>query len=125
MRDRRKNIRFKANETLFIVSPSRSYGRVNDISRGGMAFHYVNWNKDDCSDCSLDIMLLDGKKLAEALPFEVVSEKLTTENSSTPGQIVKKRRVRFSNLNPDQYSMVQQIIQEHTDDLVANGSNPN
>jgi c-di-GMP-binding flagellar brake protein YcgR len=110
--DRRRHPRYFTNEGVF-VNAARSFGRIVDISLGGMKFHYLNWDKSTEMEGELDIYL-NGEDILSKLPFKVVPGRQEEESRPDNKVILKPCRVQFKNLNNAQKKKLEHFILEQT-----------
>jgi len=119
--DQRKDTRFLAREGSIAVVRNRSsskFGIINDISRGGLAFHYL------VTDFELEE---DSRKLSElnivckpgGLPLSIGSCKIIKDNYIPPEYsfclgLMRKCSVQFGDMTPAQESRLEYFIKNFT-----------
>ena len=79
MSDRRTAPRFQAKEGAFVNAAS-NFGKIVNISQGGMAFNYINWDKETSDEGTMDIYL-NGQDILTNLPFQIMSENDVADSS--------------------------------------------
>jgi len=85
---------------------------VDDISLGGMAFHYFHWEERAKDTKTIDLVRQGGATLAQKIPYELVGEKITLKQFTFGFYKVKECRVQFSK-EVSKYSLnLQEILDE-------------
>ncbi len=74
--ERRKHQRFRAIEGAVILA-SNNFGNVINISKGGMAISYINWDNQKSANELMDVMLDGSKVVLHGFPFTVVPDSET------------------------------------------------
>ncbi len=114
--ERRQNKRFQANEGLFIVTePYTSvHGRIIDISKGGLAFQYIESRDRPDKRFKLSIFLKKHGFLIENVNVETVSDIEITYFSQITFLSLRRCGVRFVGLKKKQVLQLENIIEFHT-----------
>jgi hypothetical protein len=115
--DRRKHPRFKVNRRLVVTLKTESEAKlciITDISRGGLAFRYLNDGKQEvCQNntlCMLTLCEADGKVLIANIPARIVHDCQSPEELFF--SLVQMRRccAQFRAMSPEQRSKLDIII---------------
>ena len=115
-KEKRRYRRFLAKPGTFAVFCYNSLvpGRIIDISRGGMAFCYVDEVGNMNDMCELDILYGEDNFYLDKIPFETVSDCVITDGEK-PGEVsVGQRGIRFGNLSPNQRALLDHFIEKNT-----------
>lgn len=110
--ERRENKRYYTNEGTF-VNASKNFGRIVDISLGGMKFHYLNWVANTDLEGKLDIYL-NGEDILTDVHFVVLPDATTPKVKRTNKVTLKQCRVQFTQLNNTQKSKLEHFILHQT-----------
>jgi hypothetical protein len=115
--ERRTYRRFKVKHPAFVVfntQPTR-LGEILDISMNGLSFRYmvdseevVNQSRD------LDILFGDDDFYLDRLPFSTVSDRLSDNGLPFSTMIMRRRGVRFGDLNDHQRGKLEYFIENNT-----------
>ena len=117
--ERRKHRRFYAETGAAAVfrrpwPDASKLGQIIDISMDGLAFRYTASGERLHESHQLEIVWGDCSARCENIPFRVISE-LKTPNEAPLNTIgMKRARVQFGELRPDQISKLEYFIQNHT-----------
>ena len=117
--ERRKRRRFYAETGAAAVfrrpwPDASKLGQIIDISMDGLAFRYIARGEQVHGSYQLEIVWGDCSARCENIPFKVISE-LNTPNEAPLNSIEMRRgRVQFGKLRPDQISKLEYFIQNHT-----------
>lgn len=120
--DRRAHERFLArNGTIAAVisDTGLKLGVISDMSKGGLAFRYIEQNPQESlvatdMPCKVDILVNEENFYAEKLPCTVVAENaLPPENLYIPLPM-KKCRIRFGELTANQMSQIDHFLDNFT-----------
>jgi len=73
--EQRKHKRFNVQKSVFAAfrPPSVKIGPIIDISRGGLAFRYINGEEPSNESSELDILIDDNTFHIDKVPFETIS----------------------------------------------------
>ena len=74
--ERRKHKRFRSKEGAYAVlsGPVSKMGQILDISRGGLAFRYIDIGDRPRETCVLDILREDNAFRLENVAFRIISD---------------------------------------------------
>lgn len=99
--ERRKNKRYKAKEGAYAaISPhSRKLGQIIDISIGGLSFKYIDNNEEKEDEPERSIFLSSLGYYVGELPFKTIEDYEITNSPSFSSMKLRKRRVKFAELN--------------------------
>lgn len=117
--ERRKHRRYEAKKGAFAaVRPlCAKIGRIIDISRSGLAFHYVDTDSQERASHELDIFLIGNRFRLNRMPIRIISDIAMPERSS-PGSLTMKRcGVQYGELSREQMVEVGYFIQHYTLDV--------
>jgi hypothetical protein len=89
-------------------------GQIIDISRGGLAFHYIVSGRDDKSSSELDILLAYYGLYMQRIQFKTVSDFQIPNKSPFSPIIMRRHGVQFGELTPHQASKLDNFIRQYT-----------
>jgi len=127
--DQRKNTRFIVREGSVAVVKykfSSKFGIINDISRRGLAFHYLvtdfELEEDSKDPCELNVVCNPG-----ALPLFIGPCKIIKDNYIPPEYsfclgLMRKCSVQFGDMTPDQKLRLEYFIENFTEGSVREPS---
>jgi hypothetical protein len=113
--EQRKHKRFRPQDGTYAIlrGPGKKLGQVVNISRGGLAFRYIDIGERPKRSFQLDISIEEDGFLLDSLSFETVSDFSTSKEfpfSSTP---IRRRGGQFKALNKNQISELEYFIQNY------------
>ena len=116
--ERRSHNRYKVKDGAFAVHreniSKRKFGKILDISNGGLSFSYFGTKKSSSGTFDLDILSLDTDFKLEKLQSKIISDYAIKEQTR-PGFIIKRRRgVQFEKLLKNQISKLKYFITHYT-----------
>ena len=116
--ERRKHKRFQVQDIAFAVLRGQAdqLGQIIDISRGGLAFHYIVSGKNVKRSFELDILLAYYGLYMEKIKFKTISDFQIPNKSPFSPIIMRRHSVKFGELAPNQVSMLEEFIREYTVD---------
>lgn len=102
--DRRKHKRHRVKDNSYAaISPhSKKFGKILNISRGGLVFEYFYNDELENSDHDQTIYLSSNGWFVENIPFKVIDDLEIANNLSFNLMKMRKQRVQFSNISPKQ-----------------------
>ncbi len=114
--ERRKHQRFQAEDGAMVTL--RRYaslvGRIIDISKGGLAFRYMDTDERPRGSFQLDILVERAGFLLEKVPAKTISDlELPKEFSYSP-TTMRRQGVQFGDLTENQKSKLESFIRNHT-----------
>ena len=118
--DRRLYPRYKVKDGAYAaLSPdSTIMGQIVNISRGGLCFRYIVHTEQASESVATHIFVGDNGFYLEKMPYTTI-EDIEIENNSTFSSIVmRQRRVKFSDLSPNQLAQLDFFLLNRTTDLV-------
>ena len=114
--ERRDHMRFKTQEGAFATLRGQisKLGQIIDISKGGLAFRYIDTGDPPNESSELDIFLAEIGFHLEKIAFKTISD--SEADREHPFSTIKMRRrgVQFTVLKQDQISQLEYFIQNHT-----------
>jgi hypothetical protein len=113
--ERRKNKRYRVQKGV-LVAPNtrgRKLWQVLDIGMGGLAFRYVSNEGELKTSSELDIVTGDTRFLLEQIPFKSTSD-LEMSDDSVSSRKLRRRGVRFGDMNDTQVRQLEYLIRSHT-----------
>jgi len=110
--ERRKHQRFRAVEGAMILA-SNNFGNVINISKGGMAISYINWDNKKSAKGLMDVML-DGKVMLHDFPFTTIPDSETYNMGQSRMIVMKQQRIKFGSLTPAQEKQLDRYFIDHT-----------
>ena len=114
--ERREHKRFEVKEGAFasIRGPVSKLGQITDISRGGLAFRYIDTGSRPESSFDLDISLTDnGFHLGEVLCKNISDSEINNEFFFS-SIAMRRLGVQFMELTHKQASSLEHFIEKHT-----------
>lgn len=114
--ERRKHKRFQVEDIAFAVLRGQVelLGQIIDISRGGLAFHYIVSGRNVKSSSELDILLAYYGLYMEKIQFKTISDFQIPNKSPFSPIIMRRHGVKFGELMPNQASRLEDFIREYT-----------
>lgn len=112
--DRRRHKRYKVNGAYAVNSCSSKSGLITDISREGLSFRYIDrkaWSKETCE---IDILYDADDFYLDKIPVKSVSDFVTESDSPDGAMIIKRHSIKFEALTPEQESLLEYFIENHT-----------
>jgi hypothetical protein len=97
---------------LFRSKPIK-FGRIDDISIDGLAFRYVDSKIQSNESPVLDIVLADCGFYLESASFNIISDNEIAEDYPIDLVKMKKLRMQFRKLTPNQKFKLEYLIQNH------------
>ena len=114
--ERRQQPRFKAVDGVFaaLVNHNSKLGQIKDISRMGLAFHYID--SGDESDETSELKIIVGKQgvYLDNLPFKKVADFEIDNDYSFSSLKMRQIGLQFGELTNQQHSLIEHFIQNHT-----------
>lgn len=110
--ERRKYPRFMAMEGAVVIATS-NFGNVINVSKGGMAVSYINWDNKKGGKGLLDVMY-EGDIVLHDFPFSVIPESETYNMGQSRMIVMKQQRIKFGPLTPDQKAQLDFYLNEYT-----------
>ena len=116
--ERRKHKRFQVQDIAFAVLRGQAelLGQIIDISKGGLAFHYIVSDKNVKNSFELDILLAYYGLYMEKIKFKTISDFQIPNKSPFSPIIMRRHGIKFGELAPNQVSMLEDFIREYTID---------
>ncbi len=111
-RERRVHERFKAMDGGVVLA-ARNFGSVINISKGGMALRYINWDDTRSRDGRMDVMM-EGNAVINDVPYSEIPDSETYEMGQSRMVVMKQRRIQFGVLTPAQKSQLEHYIRNYT-----------
>ena len=114
--ERRQHPRFKAADGVFavLVNHHSKLGQIKDISRMGLAFHYID--SGDESDEASELKIIVGKQgvYLDKLPFKKVADFEINNEYSFSSLKMRQIGLQFGELTNQQHSRIEHFIHNHT-----------
>ena len=117
--ERRKHKRFQVEDGAFALfrphwHHSTMSGRIIDINRHGLAFHYVTseggWN----GSFELGILFAYHGFYCDKVPVKTISDFEVADETRVSWIATRRRSVQFGELTPHQISQLEHFIGSHT-----------
>ncbi len=120
--ERRTHKRFRAQDGAFAVAgmPPQPHfippGQIVDVSRGGLAFHYVAGDEKEGPNGSFELVILLANKNfhIDKVPFETISDFEIANEVPFSSITMRRRGVQFGKLTDKQISQLDYFIRNHT-----------
>jgi hypothetical protein len=114
--ERRKHKRFKIRDGAFAaVKDIYIVGPLQDISRGGLAFRYVDKGKKIHGLSKVDIFFFGRGFYLREVPSETVSDFSLDKKDPCSSIIMKRCGMKFKELTKKQTSHLEEFIQKYAD----------
>jgi hypothetical protein len=116
--ERRKHKRFLVQEGAFVELRDHrgKIGEIIDVSKGGLAFRYIDIGDRPKESLELDIFLKHAGFRVENLPAETVSDVEITKTIHQSITIMRRHGVKFGKLTKSQKSRLEYFIRHFTTD---------
>lgn len=115
--DRRKHPRFLVGYGAVAVLRASKLGKISDISRGGLAFSYINLEDGDeiAARISSEVSIIydPGFSLLD-VPCNVIGDEVSTPEQQYGFFKMNKCRIQFYQLTPDQQTQLYYFIENFT-----------
>lgn len=114
--DRRIHARFRVQEGAFAAptSDARKLWQIIDISRGGLAFRYVDRGDVFEESSELEIITRDTLFSLENIPFRSISDSEIADEAFL-NYPLRRHGVEFGTLGFTQKSQLENFIENHTE----------
>jgi hypothetical protein len=114
--EKRKYNRYMARDGAIVaLNPHASIlGQMIDISLGGLAFRYIETEKQPGQAVELIILVANRRFHLDNIPFRTVTDIRITDNISFSSIKMRRRSVEFGNLSTDQICAIKDFIMKHT-----------
>ena len=89
-------------------------GQIVNISKGGLAFRYLDSQLELEESFELDILFARDAFYLKKVPFRTVSDFNTVSKFSVGTFKMKQQGIQFGKMMPDQQSQLDLFIQKHT-----------
>jgi hypothetical protein len=119
MVERRRYKRFRVKEGIFAAFRphwlrSIIVGEIIDISRGGLALHYIPGPKQSNRAYKLRILVADGSFCLSKIPSWTISDLEIEKRFSFGSMPARRSGVQFGELTPAQLSLLEYFILNYT-----------
>jgi hypothetical protein len=115
--ERRKFIRFLAQETAFaVLRPDfTKLGKIKDISEGGLAFHHVAYERQNEESSAIDIFLTGNRFYLGRVPCKIRYDIKLDERYQIPIDRIERRRcgVQFGPFTEEQTAKLSFFLKNH------------
>lgn len=114
--ERRKYSRFWAKDGALIEVRSHRgrLGEIIDISKGGLAFRYIDIGDRPKGSFELDIFLKEADFRLEKVPAKTISDLKTTKYFPYSSTKTRRQGVQFGELTRNQISKLDHFIKNYT-----------
>ncbi len=111
--ERRRHKRFMIKDKAFAADSTRM-GQIVDLSMGGLSFNYPELHKKPKKASAIDIFVRDNGFFLSDLPVTMVSDnKMADGDLDPPIPALRRRRVRFEELNQEQKFQLEYFLWTH------------
>ena len=112
----RKHTRFRVKDGAFAVSrtPYRELWPIEDISKEGLSFRYLEERNGPSRLSELDILTRDNRFYLENLPLEIVSDVEFSKDSLLGYKTIRRCGVQFGKLKEAQKSQLDDFLRTRT-----------
>jgi hypothetical protein len=114
--ERRKYTRFRTRNGALIELRSQrgKLGEIIDISKGGLAFRYIDIGDRPKGSFELDIFLKETGFRLEKVPAKTISDFRTTKYFPFSSTKTRRQGVQFGELTQKQISQLEHFIRNYT-----------
>jgi hypothetical protein len=114
--ERREYKRFEVQEGAFasLRGPVSKLGQITDISRGGLAFRYIDTGMHPDRSFDLDILIADNGFHLKEVPCKKISDSEITSEFHFSSIKMRRLGVQFMELTHNQTDQLGYFIQNHT-----------
>ena len=114
--EKRKHRRFQVQDNAFVELDGKpiTIGQLIDISRGGLAFRYVANCTPPGDLVELNIYSSGNSFSLEKVPVHTISDNLIRSESTFNLTKMRRRNVKFLEVNKNQKSQLDYFIQNYT-----------
>ncbi len=120
MSERREFDRFEVSEGSFVAFGSHpsKLGQITDLSRGGLAFRYVenNLHPHTCSD--LNIIVANNGFYLKGMPFKTISNSEIAVENIFSSIMIRHHSIKFGDMTNKQITQLNYFINHFTTDIV-------
>ena len=113
---RRKRERYKAKEGIFVEIKDSvvKMGQILDVSKGGLAFHYIDIGKRPKKSFELEILVKNNGFHLEDLQLKTITDLAADSEFSFSYIPLRRRGGQFNNLSQHQIFKLEYFIMHHT-----------
>ncbi len=114
--DRRKHTRYEAKPVLFVeIMPGhRPVGPVVDISKSGLAFHYVDQEFETEESFNVSLVTPDDEIIVDDLNVKTVYDFEIMDDSISEVLVVRRRGVQIDGLKQEHTHQLYDYIEHYT-----------
>lgn len=115
-RERREYTRFRTRDGALIELRSHrgKLGEIIDISKGGLAFRYIDIGERPKGFFEIDILLKETGFRLEKVPAKTISDLRTTKYFPFSSTKTRRQGVQFGELTKKQISQLEHFIRNYT-----------
>jgi hypothetical protein len=114
--ERRQHKRFRAIDGAFAAATDGSVqiGPIKDISRGGLAFHYIGSDKNQSITDQIDIFLSGNQFHLTKVPIKPITDIELTKDIPFSSVPMRQMSVQFGKLEDAQRAALENFLVNHT-----------
>jgi hypothetical protein len=114
--EKRRHKRFRSKDFAYAAfrSQSMKIGQIVDISKGGLAFHYIADGDQINGARELEIYLATNGFHMKDIPFNTVSDFVLPSEFPLSTIIMRRRGVQFGELSKFQETQLGYLLENHT-----------
>ncbi len=114
--ERRRHKRFRAQEGAFVGLGNHriKLGEIIDISKGGLAFRYIDIGDRPIGTFELDISFKKTGFRLEKVPAKTISDLVITKDFPYSSTKMRRQGVQFGELTVKQITLLDHFISEYT-----------
>jgi hypothetical protein len=90
------------------------FGRIIDISMGGLLFRYINGEERSIRSLVLDILVADSGFYLESLMFKDIAHMEITDDFTINSIKMRQNRVQFEGLKPAEMKKLKYFVENYT-----------
>lgn len=91
-------------------------GEIKNVSRSGLSFHYAAGRRQSCNARKIDILLAENAICLKGLHFKTIADTEVDEGRPYEPIKTKQQQIQFLDLTTRQKTMLERLIQSHSDD---------
>ncbi|WP_080808975.1 PilZ domain-containing protein [Desulfamplus magnetovallimortis] len=122
IKERRQHERYRARDGAFAAISPNSFklGQIINISRGGLAFQYIETQIEDFEKEESQIFLSSKGFYVRGLGFQQVSDRVIPSENPYSTLTMRQCAIKFENLTMDQMVNIDNYILHNTNQFTNN-----
>jgi hypothetical protein len=117
---RRRHERYKAKNNVFVEIKDSvvKMGQVLDISKGGLAFHYLDFGRQPKKSFEIDILVKNNGFHLGNVQFKGITDLKADKEYALSYMPIRRLGGQFNKLSQNQMYQIENLIMHHTLDVV-------